>query len=131
VTDKIEAGPTPISALSIPAWEAAKAAESLARAAMSQFSEQVVGAIIGAHDAGMATFDQVTEAEERRGDYEDVHDEALRDAISTPAPDMRAVADKLVMLIKDEEFYGVGNCDRDGVYEALLADILRLQETVQ
>ena len=106
------------------AWDAAVAAEREARAAMDAFHALHVEPAEAAHDAGTASFEHVSEMEERYGLYTSAHAEAIDAVILTPAPDWAAVAKKLELGLADNAFDA--SEEADDMLRVVLSDVRRL-----
>ncbi|GLT02196.1 hypothetical protein GCM10007897_36010 [Sphingobium jiangsuense] len=106
------------------AWEAAIAAERFARATMERYSKEIIQPLYAAQKAGLATLQQVFQAENDWHPYTTAHAQAVNSIILTPAPDLASVVDKIDLGLSDEAFDGSEDADR--MLRTIADDIRRL-----
>jgi len=105
-------------------WTAAFQAEQEAREAAERFHVETVQRTYRAYDAGEASWDEVTAAEETYGSFSSALYGAVGALLETAAPSWWAVAKKLRMGC--EEGYFDASDEAHKALQAILADVERL-----
>lgn len=107
------------------AWAEAVAAERAAHEAAEQYHANHAKPVYTAHDAGMASMEDVAEQEQAYGKHISAHHEAVTAMMLTPAPDWRAVMTKL-RANGEDSWYFDGSDECQQALRAIAADVQRL-----
>lgn len=107
-----------------PAWEAVTTAERFARSVMNQYHDEITQPLYRAHEAGIATIQQVFQAEDGWSPYTSARADAVNTVILTPAPDFASVVRKIELGLGDGAFDGSDEAER--MLRVLADDIRRI-----